>query len=230
MNTTNPYAMHERFKDRIHNPQRLKWEDFGDPTIWRPALKDEATDVPHQRLEGENREWRNTIQALDCFREFGGTYRIRLTDRPWPEVPAEQSFSPWIACAGRKPTKEDANEDGEVLWRFKRAGACAAIWDDESCALESSHWMSIPFLPEAPEVEAAEEWVPLEPEDFPGKLVWLRLIGTQDNGALVLSYGKDGVWCGDIDYTFETLATDTERSFDGQEWMPCRKLKRKEPV
>lgn len=157
MTTMNPYAKHEQFKDRIHTPINLRWEDFGDPTIWRPALKDETRDVYNEFWVKVAARWINGATSDDeAFSDSAFTHRIRLSDRPWPEVPAEHPASPWIACADRMPTKEDASEAGYVIYRHANELIGAGPWHtyvSDPSRVKGSYWMPIPPLPKAPEVD-----------------------------------------------------------------------------
>lgn len=72
----------------IHNPDNLTPEQFGDPKVWRPATPDETADVPHEVWH--NDMWYAAAVYKKAFKIWSSSYRIRLSDRPWPVAkPAE---------------------------------------------------------------------------------------------------------------------------------------------
>jgi hypothetical protein len=78
---------------------------------------------------------------------------------------AEPEASPWIPLSERKPTKEDANELGEVLQRLN-TGRCVS-WKFDSLSVCIA-WMPIPSYTPKPKDECREaferEWPAMYPD------------------------------------------------------------------
>lgn len=134
-------------------------------------LQQASGQVAHlERIARERREELTTANARaekaeDMFNRDHASLINALGERDTAlakvaELEKKLASSGWIALSERRPTEEDGDEDGDVLWRDSYSGRVTMSKFDQCPDKDCIHWMSIPPLPapQDPELSRFEKW------------------------------------------------------------------------
>jgi hypothetical protein len=148
------------------------WRDFARQLERSLAAKDE--EIARLKEENESRgnainSYKIAVSSLITERDHVRTALEAAKEAEERCAKLESQLSEarkgggWIAFSERRPTKEDANSNGEVLFEFGDGNITSHKWDESSIADHwkgrASHWMPILPLPQpVVPVDAEKEW------------------------------------------------------------------------